>query len=268
MLKTKIYQETNTEWDRWYRNLDVKDILPLAYTERHLEEFQIYSRYLKKNSRFLEAGCGLGNQLVFLKERGFQVIGIDYAQTPLKKFKAYDASTCVLAADIHQMPFCSGSFYAYLSFGVLEHLDKGPGRALRDANRILEQEGIIVVSIPSNYFLAKIASGQIETLLSRVKRNRLIRRIFNLRERKKPIFAINYSKGQLKIFLEEAGFKILTIKPTGHDFIWYTFCPFFRKNKMGVVKPAGVKFSRIVRKFFPWRTSFYIFAVATKVRDI
>lgn len=242
--------------------------MPTAYEKRHLEEFEIYSQYFPKNANILEAGCGLGNQVIFLKRKGLRVVGVDYAEDALRKVKSFDSSLCLSVADIHSLPFRNNSFHAYLSFGVLEHFPFGPIPALKEANRVLAKDGIIVVSMPGNYLLSRIVSGQADNFFSRFKNNRTLRKIFRRKEPNEPIFALSYSKEQIANFLETTGFSILTIRPTGHDFIWYTLIPLFRKNNLGIIKPMGVKFARLVRGFFPWRTSFYTFAVARKVKDL
>jgi len=264
----KSYSDTLDSWANWYDNLDVEDILPTAYTLRHTEEFDIYNKYINKDSRILEAGCGLGNQVIYLQRKGFNVFGVDQAEGALKKVKTYDPTLPVLTADIHKLPFSNSSFDVYLSFGVLEHFPSGPMQALKEANRILTKNGIIVVTMPGSYLLSRIASGQSSDLYSSLKNSPLLRKIFKKPMPQKPIFAISYSKERIANFLEEAGFTILKLLPTGHDFIWYTLIPFFRQNNLGIAKPVGVKVAHFIRRFFPWRTSFYTFVLARKTEDI
>lgn len=262
------YQNILDSWASWYDNLQVEDILPTAYISRHAEEFEIYNKFISKDVNILEADCGLGNQAIFLKRKGFKVYGIGYAQDALKKVKTFDSSLNLSTADIHDLPFKDGSIGAYLSFGVLEHFPFGPIPALKEANRVLAKDGIIVVSMPSNFLLAKIVSGQAKNFCSKLKNNRIIRKIFRKLESQNPIFAYSYSRNEVVNFLKETGFSILKVKPTGHDFIWYTLLPFFRKNKLAISKPICIKFVKFIRIFFPWKTSFYTFAVARKIKDI
>jgi ubiquinone/menaquinone biosynthesis C-methylase UbiE len=268
MTKSSSYQDVLHSWAKWYDNLEVKDILPTAYIQRHLEEYEIYDRYLEKDKKILEAGCGLGNQVIFLTRKGFKVFGVDYAQDALKKVKSFDSALSLSAADVHSLPFKDNIFHAYLSFGVLEHFPFGPMPALKEAKRVLADNGIIVMSLPSNYLLARIASGQAENSFGKLRNNYLLRKIFKKGKPQEAIFAFSYSKKEVVNFLKDAGFSILTVKPTGHDFIWYTLIPLFRKNARGITNPVGEKFAHLVRKFFPWRSCLYTFIVARKIEGV
>jgi len=268
METNTIYQETQEGFSGGWDKLTVEDVLATAYTPRALEEFDIFSQYLDKDDKILEAGCGLGNQLIFLRRKGYNVVGIDYAPNAIRKVKEFDSSLPAIVGDIHNLPFDNDSFGAYLSFGVLEHFIEGPVPALKEANRILKKGGHVVVSMPGSYFLAKIIIGRIKTIFQVIKNSALVRKIFKKPPPIKPIFALSHSPRQISDFMTKAGFEVVNMKPTGHEFVWYTFIPFFRKNKLGIVTASGTKFASIVKRIFPWKSSFLILTVARKVKNL
>jgi SAM-dependent methyltransferase len=53
-----------------------------------------------------------------------------------------------MAADVLRLPLADNSVSAYLSMGVVEHFEEGPGQALREAARVLKAGGVALVSVP------------------------------------------------------------------------------------------------------------------------
>lgn len=111
----------------------------------------IRARYLPllSGGLTLEAGCGVGTELVALAASGRRVIGVDYALPGLAALHTAQPYQHVAAADVHRLPFGDGSFTAYLSFGVLEHFEHGPLPALREALRVLRPGGVLVATVPA-----------------------------------------------------------------------------------------------------------------------
>jgi 2-polyprenyl-3-methyl-5-hydroxy-6-metoxy-1,4-benzoquinol methylase len=46
-----------------------------------------FINYIKKDSKILEIGCGLGHDALFLKNEGFNVTGLDVSKVALKELK-------------------------------------------------------------------------------------------------------------------------------------------------------------------------------------
>ncbi|MBS7646616.1 class I SAM-dependent methyltransferase [Candidatus Bathyarchaeota archaeon] len=68
----------------------------------------------------LDAGCGYGRYLKFLKKFGFNVVGIDISKNLIKKAKLHGD---VVVADLQHLPFCDEAFDASISvYGPLNHI--------------------------------------------------------------------------------------------------------------------------------------------------
>ena len=105
------------------------------------------------HSRILEIGCGRGNGLVSLGQMcdRAQLVGIDISEdaiaTARHRILASQSSAQVLVADIHKLPFCSGSFDVVLDFGTCYHIDS-PEVALSEISRVLAVGGGFIAESP------------------------------------------------------------------------------------------------------------------------
>jgi SAM-dependent methyltransferase len=95
----------------------------------------------------LEAGCGLGQYVRLLRERGWTAIGLEWSTDAL--VTARRAWAMPLAAmDLTALALRSGAVAAYVSLGVVEHDPDGPDAILTEARRVLMPGGTLVISVP------------------------------------------------------------------------------------------------------------------------
>jgi 2-polyprenyl-3-methyl-5-hydroxy-6-metoxy-1,4-benzoquinol methylase len=118
---------------------------------------------LKPLDVVLDAGCGLGRHLRHLARMpGLKIFGIDKNAWALRETaKSLDAMPdavsrdyLVSIADINRLPFADASFDCIICSEVLEHIPDHQ-QAIRELNRILKPQGILVVSVP-RYFTERI----------------------------------------------------------------------------------------------------------------
>jgi 2-polyprenyl-3-methyl-5-hydroxy-6-metoxy-1,4-benzoquinol methylase len=111
----------------------------------------------RPEQRILEVGCGRGNTLAYLKEKGFAsyVVGIE------KVRECYEASNPIvdeiILADVETFDFSFKECFDIILFlDVLEHLYL-PFTVLRQSQRLLTPSGYLVLSIPNirNYAILK-----------------------------------------------------------------------------------------------------------------
>ncbi|MFP8962483.1 class I SAM-dependent methyltransferase [Streptomyces nanhaiensis] len=84
--------------------------------------------------RVLDLGCGTGSESVYLAQRGFEVVGVDYSGVALERARALARSKGVsgncrfLHGDIssYPVPGVSGSFDVILDFGALDDMTGAP----------------------------------------------------------------------------------------------------------------------------------------------
>jgi SAM-dependent methyltransferase len=90
-----------------------------------------------------------------LKNKGFNVIGIDNCEEIIEKTKQnYDLD--IKIGDVLNLDFPNSTFDGYISFGVAEHFIEGPQLLLREAARVLKPGGILFISVPQINLLRKL----------------------------------------------------------------------------------------------------------------
>jgi SAM-dependent methyltransferase len=96
----------------------------------------------------LEAGCGLGKYLLYVRQHRGQAIGIDFAVDALQTVTRRAPGTPVIAADLSRMPFAPGTFETVLCFGVLEHFEQGAEAQVRALTDLLKPGGWLIATVP------------------------------------------------------------------------------------------------------------------------
>jgi SAM-dependent methyltransferase len=99
-------------------------------------------------ARILEIGCGNGNVLRFLEERGFRVEGCDLHIEALRYCRRFTRAG-LYQADAARMPFASGQFDVVGTFDVLEHIEDDAG-VLKEMFRVCRSGGLILVTVPAH----------------------------------------------------------------------------------------------------------------------
>ena len=105
----------------------------------------LIERY-RKRGRLLDVGAGFGFFLSEMKERGWEVAGIEISQ------KAIDHARNVLGITVHegtleQIGFPENAFDVVSGFYVIEHLSR-PMEFLRECYRILKPGGLLLLRYP------------------------------------------------------------------------------------------------------------------------
>ena len=95
----------------------------------------------------ITADVGCADQAVrHLLPESAQYIGLDYYETAVSWYE----SRPDVFADARQLPLADSSTDSALMLHLLEHLDR-PGRALREATRILRPGGVLLIEVPFIY---------------------------------------------------------------------------------------------------------------------
>lgn len=149
---------------------------------------------------FLEIGCAGGAFLAAARSRGYEVKGVEVsdeaAEFARKKF-----SLDVVTGELASAGFPDGSFDVVFMADVLEHLPE-PDTTLREINRVLKEDGLVVVICPT----------QTNTLFSRAGFC-----VYSLLNRRAtvglpPYHLFEYRPGSLRKLLRRSGFSILKEK--------------------------------------------------------
>ena len=136
-----MFEEEENHW--WYVGMRsiVLSLLPPAA--------------LPSNPRVLDAGCGTGYNMAWLKQKyGASVTGFDYSALGLE-FCLRRGEYSLSRADAASIPFSSGIFDLVVSFDVLTQLKDETARnaALREFQRVLKPRGRLLLRVAAYEFL-------------------------------------------------------------------------------------------------------------------
>lgn len=109
---------------------------------------ELVDEALPSASVVLEAGCGHAGLVSQLEREGRATVGVDLAREALHAARRDHPSLRLAVADVGRMPFADGTFDGVLSLGVVEHFAEGPVRLLAEHRRVLDPDGVLVVTVP------------------------------------------------------------------------------------------------------------------------
>ena len=154
MRHTYRYKNNFQYWtDRW-ENLEVdkvmsnKDIYPLKYSEKLVNN--------DKEGTILEAGCGNGRLLKYYHNKGYDIHGIDFIDSAVKKLKKSDNSLKVDKMSIFNTSFKKNKFKYIMAFGLYHNFRDDTLIALKETNRILSDSGVLCASFRADNIQNKI----------------------------------------------------------------------------------------------------------------
>lgn len=154
----------------------------------------------KPNGKLLEIGCAGGAFLSAAQEMGYEVQGVEFsddaAQFARRKF-----GLNVITGDIGSVNFSNGTFDVVFLGDVLEHL-RNPVTSLREINRILAHEGLIVLQCPT----------QTNTLFSRFGFAVYLAVGKNATVHLPPYHLFEYRPKSLTLLLQRSGFSIVSME--------------------------------------------------------
>ncbi len=106
--------------------------------------------------RWLDAGCGAGTYTAILRQRGLEVVAVDYSLPTLRKAALRDLDVLgLLAADVRRLPFGDDQFDGVLCFGVSQALaDSQP--AIQELARQVKAGGELWVDALNRWCFANI----------------------------------------------------------------------------------------------------------------
>jgi SAM-dependent methyltransferase len=107
-----------------------------------------YVDRLPRGARIVDGGCGLGEYVVYFHNRGFSTLGVDLSEKTISALRARFPAIGFVAGDIRALDLPSESVDAYLSWGVFEHFEAGPGACIAEARRVLKPDGLLFLTVP------------------------------------------------------------------------------------------------------------------------
>jgi len=196
---------TREFWSEHWADEDVDRLVRIASTSPLTT---LVERALPSRGRILEAGCGLGQYVILLRERGRTVIGADWSLDALRRCKAAAPSTPLAVMDLGALAVKSATLAAYISLGVVEHDEKGPGAIVAEAARVLAPGGRLVLSVP--YW-----NGA-----RRLFTPRLVREGRRVRAAGGEFYQFAFSRGEVRTFLEAQDLSVIAFHPYDPARMW------------------------------------------------
>ncbi len=192
MRETYRSEDNKTYWTKRWNSIETdemmenKDKYPLKYT---LEAIS----YQDKNQKILEAGCGAGRILSYLYNNKYNVVGIEFIESAVKKIKLKNPNHEVYTMDITKTTFSDKEFDTILAFGLyhnfqLEDLKK----SLIETKRILKNYGTLCFSFRADNI-----------------QNLILDTIKDKKDNKSKFHKLNLKKNEIKEILDKEGFKII-----------------------------------------------------------
>jgi len=170
-----------------------------------------YINEIKSTDFVLDLGCGNGQHTLRVALKCKKIIGVDY-----------DAGNLEIACKIAQerqiknvqfrklnlekkLPFKKNLFNKVLCLDVLEHLVRRK-QLLLEMKRVSKPEGLLFISAPNKNTSWKKLQRQL-----------------GLNSYSDPDHKKEYSFKEIKAFLKQVGFKIISLKPIVYDTCWAGF---------------------------------------------
>jgi SAM-dependent methyltransferase len=146
---TYYLQSANQEfWEQQWAQSDL-DRAYAAASEGRLGHFERwFPAFLPKQGRIVEAGCGLAQHVVALRERGYSVEGIDWAPQTVERVKRRFPDLPIRVGDVLRIDVPDDHYSGYISLGVVEHRLAGPEPFIGEALRVLKPGGTAIFTVP------------------------------------------------------------------------------------------------------------------------
>lgn len=214
----------------------------------------------KESGHYLDAGCGIGGWILFLKEQGYNVEGIEIAQRTVKALTSYDRELRIKIASITRIPHADSSFDGVLSIGVLEYVENEVPQALAEVNRVLKPGGFMFIEVPIANTLRKLAYIPLKKIQKLVMKQKGSHATFS-----------NYlfDRWELIKLIEQAGFEIAEVRPhelpeeDSHYGMWIDF-KFLRGKEAYKLNALGKIVKKVCNAISPWIASTGMVVVARK----
>ena len=196
---------TREFWSEHWGGEDVDRLVRIAATSPLTA---LIEGALPSSGRILEAGCGLGQYVILLRERGHAVTGADWSLDALGRSKRAVPATPLAAMDLGRLGVKTGALAAYVSLGVVEHDQHGPGAIVAEAARVLAPGGRLVLSVPYWNGARRLLAAW------------LLREGRRLRATGGEFYQFAFTRGEVRAFLEAHGFRVLSFHPYDPARMW------------------------------------------------
>lgn len=122
---------------------------------------------LKPGQRLLDVGCGRGELVAHLSDKGFDVTGVDYSADAIDMAKKMYPKGRFLQMDVGDIDFTKQTFDRVFILGTIEHLTKAEiEKLMSNVKRILSPGGMVIATTCTNKLYYKVWSYRFRAALA------------------------------------------------------------------------------------------------------
>lgn len=170
-------------------------------------EFEDFKKYLNKNDKVLDLGCGNGRFYEFLRKRIKSYVGVDQSKSLIYRAQKEFSQARFLVANALDLPFKKNEFDLIFSIAFLHHLPSKKLRlkVLKDCFYFLKKNGYLILTVWNLYQPDLVEKYKIRKIFLGFK-NVFIP--FKDKEETVQRYYYAFSEKELKKLVSKAGFKI------------------------------------------------------------
>ena len=246
-------------WDRQYEGDGEQWSDPEEYRRQLF--YPLLTKYLEKGKKYVDAGCGLGGWLAFLRARGYDVVGFESSKQAVALVAKLDSALPIQQADARHLPLANQSMDGYMAIGTWEYLEDATEAVATEAARVLKAGGVLLIEVPYSNPLRRWTYLPLKSLQVFIREKLL---------GQKATFAYHlFRKGDIREVLTQHGFEILEENPhdlpgaESHYGLWVDW-PFLRGKRPYELNALGKLVKNTMNALSPWMIATGIFFVAKK----
>jgi len=205
MVKLNKFEKQNLTAFSNDKSITVYNKYYLKPTEKYL-----INKYLFKNNKILDLGCGAGRTTIPLSKK-FNVIGVDISETLINSAKQQSPSLFKVM-DAKELKFSDNTFdLVFFSFNGIDYLypKKNRMKTVEEINRVLKSGGYFIYS-SHNWLNFPFQIHRLKTLLTMLKNKFMFKKINYVKNKQ--------SFGELIQFTGTVFNEIKTIKRKGFKY--------------------------------------------------
>ncbi|BCS88663.1 hypothetical protein PSDVSF_19050 [Pseudodesulfovibrio sediminis] len=112
-------------------------------------ELDVFGKYVSKDARILDFGCGYGRSMAELRDAGYtNLTGLDFSSTLIERGRAEHPDLNLMAYPGGSMPYADNSFDAAIMLGVFTCMieTKTQAETLIEMRRVLKPGGVLYMT--------------------------------------------------------------------------------------------------------------------------
>jgi SAM-dependent methyltransferase len=193
------YYSRSATAEFWSEHWGSHSVATLLEVARRSPLTALIERHLPPGGLVLEAGCGLGQYVLLLRERGRAAVGADWSLDALREGRR--AGAPLAAMDLRALAVRKDAAAAYLSLGVVEHDPAGPDAIVAEAARVLAPGGVLLLSVPYWNGVRRLSTPWLERDARRTRAGG------------GQFYQFAFTRAEVRRFLESAGFRVRAFHP-------------------------------------------------------